>query len=139
MLSKQMFKGIKPKLRRVCVVTLLLATVGLGFAAPAQAATTTRADANGSYQYRYRLAANNTQNFTWNLTQGQKVGVWVFGDGDTNLDLYVYDPYGRLLGQDRDDLFGAWVDFTASYTGAYTIQVVNRGSVYNDYDIAFDY
>jgi hypothetical protein len=140
MLSKHTFKGIKSKLCSVGVTLLLLGTAGMGFVRPVQASTMSQANANAASDFgRYRLPANMIHTFTRSLIYGQTVDVTVEGDGTTDLDVYVYDPYGRLVAKDDDDVDFCLVDFGARYTGAYTIKVVNRGSIYNDYDIEFDY
>jgi hypothetical protein len=54
--------------------------------------------------------------------------VGVIGDGDTDLDLYVYDPAGRLVGYDDDPTDDCLVRFFARMTGTYTIKVVNRSN-----------
>jgi len=61
--------------------------------------------------------------------------VTVSGDGDTDLDLYVYDEKGNLIAQDEDLSDQAVVYFAPRWTGRFTIRVVNRGSVYNRYTI----
>ena len=61
--------------------------------------------------------------------------VRVVGDGDTVLNLYVYDENGNLVGSD-DDRFGpAVVAWTPRWTGKFIIKVVNRGIVWNRYRI----
>jgi hypothetical protein len=57
---------------------------------------------------------------------GQWAEVGVMGDGDTDLDLYVYDPVGRLVGYDDDETDDCLVRFYARMTGTYKIKVVNR-------------
>jgi hypothetical protein len=84
---------------------------------------------------------------------GDYVHIVVAGDGDTDLDLYVFDRNGRVMGSDEDGArFGvdsdevlefypadlAEVIFRAPYTGTYRIKVVNLGSVYNRYLLAID-
>ncbi len=59
---------------------------------------------------------------------GHWAEVGVIGDGDTDLDLYVYDPAGRLVGFDDDPTDDCFVRFFALVTGTYTIKVVNRSN-----------
>ena len=61
--------------------------------------------------------------------------VAVSGDGDTDLDLYVYDSNGNLIASDTsysDDCYVCWVP---AWTGRFIIKIVNRGPVYNRYVI----
>jgi len=67
------------------------------------------------------------------------VTIALVGDGDTDLDLYVYDPLGRLVGYDDDSTDRCLVRFYASLPGRYTVRVVNRSQfVANRYAIAID-
>ena len=85
--------------------------------------------ANGLYTIgRYR-----TVNHRSYLYAGDYVKITLDGDGATNLDLYVYDRNGNLIGSRT-----SWSDYeTLSLdiykSGYFTVKVVNRGSTYNDY------
>jgi hypothetical protein len=61
--------------------------------------------------------------------------VVVDGDGDTDLDCYVYDRFGNLLGHDSDDTDLCVVDFQHPSSGNISIRIRNRGSVYNEYEL----
>lgn len=59
--------------------------------------------------------------------------VLISGDGDTRLDLYIYDADGDLVTSQvgpGDDALATWVPRRA---GVYTIKVVNRGRAQNKY------
>lgn len=59
--------------------------------------------------------------------------ILVSGDGDTDLDLYVYDSNGNLIAADEsysDDCYVRWVP---AWTGKFFVKIVNRGPVYNKY------
>lgn len=62
--------------------------------------------------------------------------VVVSGDGDTDLDLYVYDENGNLIVSDTDYTDDCYVRFYPRWTGLFRIKIVNRGGVYNNYTIA---
>jgi hypothetical protein len=57
------------------------------------------------------------------------------GDGDTNLELRVFDGNGNLIASDLDDGDGAVVTWRPKWTGTFTIEVVNLGPVYNNYGL----
>jgi len=60
----------------------------------------------------------------------------VSGDGDTRLDLYVYDENGNLVTSQvgpGDDCLASWVP---KWTGVFIIKVVNRGLQPNRYIMA---
>lgn len=62
--------------------------------------------------------------------------VAVVGDGDTDLDLYVFDENGNLIGKDDDYTDRCYVSWMPQWTGSFIIKVINRGTVYNNYGIA---
>ena len=61
--------------------------------------------------------------------------VSVTGDGDTDLDLYVYDESGNLVGSDTSPTDRCVVTWIPKWTGQFTIKVVNRGTVLNNYKL----
>lgn len=64
---------------------------------------------------------------------GEVAEVVVEGDGDCDLDLYVYNPDGDLVAKDDDNTDYCVVRWTPNYTKSYRIVVKNRGYVYADY------
>ena len=60
----------------------------------------------------------------------------VVGDGDTDLDLYIYDQNGNQIASDTDYTDQCVCRWVPSWTGAFTIRIVNRGAVYNEFAIA---
>lgn len=61
--------------------------------------------------------------------------VCVSGDGDTDLDLYIYDENDHLIASDTDytdDCVCRWIP---AWTGTFYVKVVNRGAVYNNFAI----
>ena len=66
---------------------------------------------------------------------GELAVVTVIGDGDTDLDLYIYDQFGNLVTFDDGPTDNCVVSWVPRQTGYYTIKVVNRGRVFNRYTI----
>jgi hypothetical protein len=64
------------------------------------------------------------------------VTIVVRGDGDTDLDLAVYDGMGGLIVSDTDDTDYCVVRFTVTRGGTFTVRVRNFGWVYNEYRIS---
>ena len=104
-------------------ITLL---VGAGASANAGAV-------NGAKQGFYRIHAGYTNSFQISFWAGEKAEVGVIGDGVTNIDLYVYDSYGNLVAWDENVTDKCYVKWLPRYTETYTIKLVNRGRVYNEY------
>jgi len=87
----------------------------------------------GSRFNRDRVLAHSSDTYTMRFRAGEVARVAVIGDGDTDLDLYVYDEFGNLIGSDTDYTDQCIVTWAPRWTGVFTIQVVNRGNVYNVY------
>ena len=60
----------------------------------------------------------------------------VIGDGDNDLDLYVYDNNGNLVASDTDYTDQCVCRWVPIWTGAFRIRIVNRGAIYSNYAIA---
>ncbi len=65
----------------------------------------------------------------------ETVQVFLAGDHDTDLDLYVFDEDGNLIASDTDATDTCFVSWTPKWTGCFTVVVRNRGGVYNRYTI----
>jgi hypothetical protein len=84
----------------------------------------------------YRLPAYSSHTFVWTFAGGEDAAVALSGDGDTDLDLYVYDENDHLIASDTDgsdDCLAAW---RPRWTGPFVVKIVNRGPVSNTYKIA---
>jgi hypothetical protein len=66
---------------------------------------------------------------------GQRGSVAVQGDGATDLDLYVYDPDGRLFREDTSPGDTCAVEGAAAKTGQFRIEVHNLGHRTNCYTV----
>ena len=64
---------------------------------------------------------------------GELARVAVVGDGDTDVDLFVYDEYGKRDRPDDDRTANCLVAFTPRWTGVCRVRVVNNGYVYSNY------
>lgn len=107
-----------------------------GSSIPSFAVSAPRAEAEVRYSGRYRVLAYSSRSFSVPFYAGYAGAVALRGDGDTDLDLYVYDPNGNLVASDDDESDYCIVGFTPRWTGLYTVKIVNRGRVYNDFGIA---
>jgi hypothetical protein len=80
-----------------------------------------------------RVYAGGTDTYEIQVYGQQLFEIAVSGDGDTDLDLYVYGAKGKLVGKDDDYSDDCYLRLYPEYSGYYTVKVVNRGRVYNDY------
>lgn len=120
-------------MKRLVARILVVAVLVVGAYAPAMAG------AVGGPRYgRYRLGANSTHTFTVAFRGGEQARVILSGDGDTDLDVYVYDWYGNRVAVDADYTDDCYLSWYVPRAGIYTIRVINRGNVYNDYELAMN-
>lgn len=110
------------------VITVLALVASVSMPVFAGAVTGARAD-------QFRLSAGATHTFNMTFYGGELATVVVEGDGDTDLDVYVYDAVGNLITKDDDYSDYCVVKWRPYWTGVFRIKVVNRGNVYNDYSI----
>lgn len=88
---------------------------------------------NGPGRIVERVAANSTDTYVIAFKYGLPAEIFVSGDGDTDLDLYVYDENGNLIDSDTDYTDDCYVCWRPAWTGSFVVKVVNRGQVYNQY------
>lgn len=82
-----------------------------------------------------RVLAKSYEDYGVKFWANELAEVCVSGDGDTDLDLYVYDSNGNLIGSDTDYTDDCVVRWVPAWTGTFVIRVVNRGMVYNNFVI----
>jgi hypothetical protein len=88
---------------------------------------------NGPIVHRDQVLGRTYDDFTVNFYAGELARVAVLGDGDTDLDLYIYDQNGNLIVSDTDYTDQCLVQFVPRWTGTFRVRVVNNGYVYNRY------
>jgi hypothetical protein len=100
------------------------------FAASAQARPVGPAVSHGD-----RVEAYSVKSYQLDCYGGEYTELALIGDGDTDLDLFVYDENGNLIaiGESYSDVEA--VGFTPLWTGTFIIEVHNLGSVYNDFGL----
>ncbi len=94
---------------------------------------------SGSHDY-YTRRINANARVTWDCKRsyGTYSRVYLSGDGDTDLDVYVYDSYGNLITKDDDYGDDCYVAWYCNRSQTYTLAIKNRGGVYNNYEILFE-
>ena len=122
--------------------TAMLKKVVVGLAVMASLTVATeKAFAAGAGEF-YRVArVSAQQTVTWRVwaPAGAVVDVTVLGDGDTDLDLFVYSPSGRLLASDTDDTDLCLATFVMPASGYLEIRIKNWGRVYNEYELLVEF
>lgn len=80
-----------------------------------------------------RVLSNSTD--IWEISfRGRELGsIRVDGDGDTDLDCYVYNSAGTLVAYDNDLTDYCVLDWYQSSTGTVRLEIRNLGDVYNEY------
>ena len=94
-----------------------------------------RGNINGPSRDYAAVNGNSYMDYTASFVANQLAEVLVSGDGDTDLDLYVYDSNGNPIASDTDYSDDCYVRWVPAWTGRYTIRIVNRGPVYNRFVI----
>ena len=81
------------------------------------------------------VKAGQTDRYQICFNANEPARLVVKGDGDTDLDLYVYDENGNLIDSDTDGTDTCVASWNPRWTGNFAIRVVNRGNVYNRYTL----
>ncbi len=95
-----------------------------------------RGAVNGPSRHYDTVNGKSTDTYTISFVEGYLAEILVSGDGDTDLDLYVYDSNGNLIVKDADYTDDCYVRWVPAWTGKFYVKIVNRGPVYNNYVIA---
>lgn len=92
-------------------------------------------EVDGPNYHRDVVLAKSSDVYHMRFRAHETAEIAVSGDGDTDLDLYVYDSSGNLIESDDDLTDECYVSWTPRWTGTFRVEVVNRGSVYNSYSL----
>ena len=96
---------------------------------------TSRGAVGGPCYTQDRVLAKSYEDYVVKFWANELAEVCVSGDGDTDLDLYVYDSNGNLIGSDTDYTDDCVVRWVPAWTGTFVVRIVNRGMVYNNFVI----
>lgn len=101
----------------------------------AEAKGAQRGSINGPSRHYDSVDGNSADIYNISFVTNELAEILVSGDGDTDLDLYVYDSNGNLIEKDTDYSDDCYVRWVPRWTGRYIVKIVNRGPVYNRYVI----
>ena len=94
-----------------------------------------RGAVNGPSKHYDSVNGNSTDTYHISFIADYLAEILVSGDGDTDLDLYVYDSNGNLIASDTDYSDDCYVCWVPAWTGKFIVKIVNRGPLYNRYVI----
>lgn len=89
----------------------------------------------GSRYDVFRIRPGEIHTFTLTFRGGEVAAVGLSGNGRSDLDLYVFDENGNLIGRDVDRTDACRVVWTPGWTGPFTVMVKNEGRRRNVYTI----
>lgn len=92
-----------------------------------------RGAVNGPSRHYDSVNGRSTDTYQISFVGNYLAEIGVSGDGDTDLDLYVYDSNGNLIAKDTDYSDDCYVSWVPKWTGRFIVKVVNRGPLYNRY------
>lgn len=87
----------------------------------------------GPIRHTDRVRANTIDVFELEFRAGRKAEILVVGDGDTDLDLFVYDEDDNFICSDEDPTDTTYCTWRPKWTGNYKVKIKNWGDVYNEY------
>lgn len=94
--------------------------------------TTTKGAVTGAGGWQKRVPARGSIQVTDRFRGGEVAEVGLLGDGDTDVDLYIYDENGREICNSVRNSDRESCRWTPAWTGQFTIKAMNYGWVYND-------
>lgn len=80
-----------------------------------------------------RVLSNTTDIWEIRFRGGERGSIRVEGDGDTDLDCYVYNSAGTMVAYDNDMTDYCILDWYQPSTGNVRLEIKNLGDVYNEY------
>lgn len=94
---------------------------------------TTRGRVGGPGQNYSSVYGNSTDTYEISFIVGELAEIALSGDGDTDLDLRVFDSNGNLIAQDIDYTDACYVSWVPKWTGRYIVKIINQGPILNNY------
>lgn len=95
--------------------------------------STSRGRVGGPTRHVDSVNARSVDNYSIPFQAGQVARIGVAGDGDTDLDCYIYDSNGNLVDRDTDYTDSCLLEFVPRWTGNFTLRIKNEGGVHNRY------
>lgn len=87
----------------------------------------------GSKRHVDIVRSHATDVYELTFRGGETAEVFVSGDGDSDLDLFVYDENGGLICLDDDQTDDCYCRWTPRWTGSFSVKIKNLGGIANRY------
>ena len=118
-------------MKKLATLLVLAIAITLNAIAP------TYAGAIGGSRYGdYTIRPFSTHSFQIAFRGGEYARVTVNGNRNTDLDLYIYDQWGRQVDFDDDGTDYCVAEWYVRDTAYFTVTIVNRGRYFNSYSIS---
>ena len=117
------------------IFTLMIMVSAIFAINNANASTIERETPNKVSSNEERVEGSAQEIYHLYCSANESVYVTVVGDGDTDLDLYIFDTDENLVTYDTDYTDICTCEFTAECSGYYTIVVKNCGKFVNYYSL----
>lgn len=117
------------------MTTKTIKAMFVALAAVAAVGSVAAAPTSGTQSSTTTVRARATDVFRVQFVAGEMAAVSIAGDGDTDLDLYVYDENGNEICRSVSTVDRETCRFRPRWTGYFRIEVRNLGNVYNRYRI----
>ncbi len=111
-----------------CILTLITMMITLPVASLGGAT-------GGPKEGNIRLDANTYTKINVSFNARELAFIGLKGNGNTDLDIYVLDQNNKLIISDTDNSDTCLVEWVPALTETFTIYVVNRGNIHNDFYI----
>ncbi|CAK0782021.1 conserved exported hypothetical protein [Gammaproteobacteria bacterium] len=93
----------------------------------------TRGRVGGPTKHHDRVGRNRSDYYVIRFRGGQAARIFVLGDGDTDLDCFVYDTNRNLVAVDQSYGDNCQLSWTPAWTSTFTVRIANFGRVSNRY------
>jgi hypothetical protein len=90
-----------------------------------------RGAVGGPIRHYVRMEARQTRTFNVEFRANEYARIDVRGDGDTDLDCWVYDENWNLIDSDLDYTDWCILEFNPRWAGVFNLRVRNLGSIWN--------
>ena len=101
----------------------------------AAANATLASPADGTLRTTDVVSPNHYIEYRVYLLAGEPTRIAVRGDGQGDVDLYLFDENGHRIDYDNDYTDTCFASVTPAWSGNFTIRVVNAGSIPDQYTI----